>query len=222
MIYQPLSKITRSTELRLAAGASISNEGACLSGDFTGGVFGAKTSGAAAEEFLGFALTRTSAHPFALASIVEVETLTAVADVVTVSRTPVANTTRANNASTGASMTVSDVTGKAVTVTSGGTLSIRVTYRTLVSAAEAEMIQGNIVPGGYAGNKFGLVGVAQSGVIYTDQFDTAVNWGANPAIQLGAAGILTTSGSGTTIDGYVVHAPTAEYPFLGIAFSVAG
>ncbi len=224
MIYQPLSKIVRSTELALDAGATIAQDGVALSGVMTAGKFGVRPSTAAAEKFVGFATTRTSAAPFALVSVVKVETLTAVAGVVTVSRTPVASTTRVNLVTTNASGTVSDVTGKAVTITSGAAQTYRVTYRTLVTAAEAEMLAGNTVPGGYAGNKWGLVGVAQQGVIFTSQFDTAIDWSAStpPAIQLGAAGQLTNGGSGTTLDAYVIHAPTAEYPFLGISFSAAG
>lgn len=222
MIYQPLSKIVRSTELALAAGASIANEGCALKATYVGGKFGVDLSTAAAVPFVGFAMTRTSAAPHNLTSRVVVETLTAVAGTVTSSFTPVASSTSVNLVSTGAAGTVASVTGKAIAITSGAALTYRVTYRTLVTAVEAAMLQGDIVPGGYSGNKWGLAGVAQEGVIFTDQIDTAVDWSTNPAIQLGASGLLTTGGSGTTVNGYVISVPSAEYPFLGISFSAAG
>ena len=222
MIYAPYSHFVRSEELPQVAGGSIAAEGMALAASYAGGKLGVAASTAAAVPFVGFSLMKTSAAPAGLTSIVKVETVTAATDVATISRTPVANSVRVNLASTGASLTVDSVSGMDVTGSTLDNQVVVVTYRTLVTATEAEFLQGNVLPGGYAGNKFGLVGVAKEGTIYTDQFDTAVNWRANPAIQLGANGQLTTGGSGTTLNALVVHAPTAEVPFLGISFSAAG
>lgn len=72
----------------------------------------------------------------------------------------------------------------------------------------------------------GVTVVKSAEKLITSFYDTTVNWGAwVPAtgLKVAANGIITIgSGTGVAIPGgKVVKAPTADDPFLGIAFSVA-
>jgi hypothetical protein len=97
-----------------------------------------------------------------------------------------------------------------------------VTYKYALSAVQARALQGDVQPGGYAGEYVGQVGLLKRGIIYTSEFDAAVNWAAATEIKLGVNGIITDqTGTGAAIKGYVVSVPNVETPFLGIEFSAA-
>lgn len=72
----------------------------------------------------------------------------------------------------------------------------------------------------------GVTVVKAAEKLLTSFFDATVNWGAwvpGTGLKAAANGMITIgSGTGVTIPGgKVVHAPTADEPFLGIAFNVA-
>lgn len=228
MIYSQLSKITRSSEFPLAAGVNLVAEGSALVGAYTSGVFGLSLSAAAAGKFMGFALMQTSAAPGVQTTAVKVEQLTTTATgvggadgLVTLARTPVGKVL-ARIDSTGAAVSDGNTTesGDEVTLTGvGGSVAVTITYRYTLTALESRSLYGDPKPEGYSGNTWRQVGVAQEGLVYTDQFDVAVDWATAATINLGASGILTTGGSGTAINGVVVALPAAGYPYLGIQFS---
>lgn len=65
----------------------------------------------------------------------------------------------------------------------------------------------------------GFIEVAHGeGELYTDCFNSALNWGAGTAITLGNGGILTQGGAGPTLNAIVVHVPSTDNPMLGIRF----
>lgn len=228
MIYSQLSKITRSSEFPLADGVNLVAEGSALVGAHTAGVFGLDLSSAAAGNFMGFALMQTSAVPAVQTTATKVEQLTTTATgvddadgLVTLSRTPVGKVL-ARIDSTGAAVSDANTTesGDEVTLTDvGGGVSVTVTYRYTLTALESRSLYGDPKPEGFSGNIWRQVGVAQEGLVYTDQFDVAVDWATASTINLGASGILTTGGSGSAINGVVVALPSVGYPYLGIQFS---
>jgi hypothetical protein len=109
-----------------------------------------------------------------------------------------------------------------VDLTTNGTVghTVNVTYRYTLTVPEARAMNGDVIPGNYAGLTTGSVGVIQAGTIYTDQFDSAVNWQAATAVELGASGILTNQGgaSNVVVPCTIIAIPTVDYPFLGLEF----
>lgn len=223
MIYSPLSFFTRSAEKKLASGAALTSLGQALVYKLENGRQVVDLSaGAAGEVFAGFANAQTSATPVAPTSAVKVETLVVPATgIVTVSKAVLAGTVVATNVATGAVVAIVTAVGTAVdlAIASAG-LTVKVVYRYSLSAAEARSLVGDVQPGGYSGDSYGLIGVAQQGVIYTDAFDSSKNFAAATAIKLDAGGVLSNqTGAGVAIQAVVVQAPTTDYPFLGVQFT---
>jgi hypothetical protein len=224
MIYFPLSRFPDSAETIVAPGVAIGAEGQALVR--APGVTGVMPAAAEddTEVFVGFAVAGVSAAPLAITEASKVEEFVVPASgVVTLAFTPKAGelavynlTTKepevaAGPASTGVGPTLIDMTP--------GTTA-RITYKYTLNAVQARALQGDVQPGGYAGAYVGQIGLIKRGLIFTDQFDAAVDWAAATAIKLAADGKLTNEeGDGAQINGYVVAVPGVENPFLGIEFS---
>jgi hypothetical protein len=222
MIYSPLSFFTRSADKKLATGAMLTAVGqAMVHGIENGQQVVSVSAGAVGEKFAGFSIAQTSAVPVAPANHVKVETAVVPGSgIVTVAKNPLAGTVLAVRTDTGAVVAVVSVTGAAVdlAVASAG-LTVRLMYRYALTVAEARSLVGDVQPGGYSGNTFGQVGVAQEGVIYTDQFDTSVNFATATSLKLDTGGLVSDqTGTGVIINAIVKSVPTADYPFLGIEF----
>jgi hypothetical protein len=98
-----------------------------------------------------------------------------------------------------------------------------VTYRYNLTVAESRQLffQRNI--NNEAGALFGQTGVGQGhGEVFTDQFDSTLDWSAGTAITSGAGGQLTQGGSGAVLDARVVSVPNVNNPLLGITFDIGG
>jgi hypothetical protein len=103
----------------------------------------------------------------------------------------------------------------------GQDLEMTYRYNLTVSEARLKFFQRNI--NNEAGALFGQLGVGHGhGEIYTDQYDTTVDWSvAGQAIHTGAAGTVTGSG-GTAIDARVISVPNVNNPLLGLQFDLGG
>jgi len=230
-IYLPLTALVRSAEMRQQAAASITQEGLCLVSGIVAGVQGVNVSGGnSGEIFAGFSFTRTSAASFLPTTEVKVETLVIPAGgVVTLSRSPASSTTSVYDVTDGGAVSGGNVavSGAAVTITAASTRgavgnTVKVTYRYTLTVSEAKLKYGDVTPGGYSGSMLGTIGVAQAGKIFTNAFDTTIDWTAATTLKTGASGLIVTTGNGATINGYVTDVPTVDYPFLGIQFAAAG
>jgi hypothetical protein len=228
MIYFPLSKFVDSAETVVAPGAAITAEGQALVRMPGAPAKGVTPSMAAddTEIFAGFAVAGVSAAPLALTHASKVEEFVVPASgVATLAFTPVANELSVFNLTTMAAVApagpASTGAGPTLTGLTAGT-TVRVTYKYALSAVQARALQGDVQPGGYAGEYVGQVGLIKRGLIFTDQFDASVDWSAATEIKLAANGTITDqSGTGAAIKGYVVTVPNVETPFLGIEFSAA-
>jgi hypothetical protein len=221
MIYFPSTRVNISRELPVAVGASIAAEGIALMADNAGGVFGAKaTAGAGTDVFLGIAVSQQ----IALGNQVKVESFTQGAgNTITLARTPVASTLSVFDVTAGGVVPVGaggwSLSGKTVTLQAGTNgHELIAYYKFAPTAAEVRFIQGDVWPGGPAGAALNQIGVATNGIVYTDQFDTTVNWNANGiAVKTGANGQFTIGGSGATLAGVqVIAPPTPGFGFLGL------
>lgn len=227
MLYFPKSRYQLSQEMPVATGATVTAEGQCLVSSTIGGVFGVQPcSNDSVGTFVGFAVS----EQLSLTSMPKVESFTVsggIGTTLTLSRTPTASTLFIfDNTSNAALAVTTDWTLATATVTwvtdhTGHTVTAF--YRYAPTASEAEAIQGDLKPGGAAGLILNQVGVIKSGVIYTSEYDTSVNWLAtNPVVTKGASGRLTIGGAGAALSGVVViAAPNAGGPdgaFLGIEF----
>lgn len=227
MIYFPLSKFPDSAETIVAPGVAIGAEGQALVR--APGVTGVMPSAAAddTEVFVGFAIAGVSAAPLAITEASKVEEFVVPSSgVVTLAFTPKAGQLAVFNLTTNAAVVpagpAATGVGTTLTVAGSGSNIVRVTYKYVLDAVKARALQGDVQPGGYAGAYVGQIGLVKRGLIFTDQFDAAVDWSAATAIKLAADGKLTNEdGDGAQINGYVVAVPGVENPFLGIEFSAA-
>lgn len=226
MIYSPLSSLLRTREAALAANAQPTADGQAFVSVIENGHQVVKPStGAAGEKFAGLAATQTSAASFLQTTAVAVETLVVPASKqLNLGRAPIAGTTQVRDEATGAPIAPDSVTGKTVDLTTAGVPSstVVVTYRYALTVVEARSRNGDVTPGGYAGLTTGSLSLVQAGVVYTDQFDTSLDWGkANESVVLGPNGQLSTKTAnpdGTVVSGAIAALPSAEYPFLGIEY----
>jgi hypothetical protein len=225
LIFQH-SRIEGSIERPVAAGASITAEGAALVADYTSGVFGVKMStGAAGEKFVGVSVARV----IPATQAAKIETLTVAANTVTLAKTPVNGTIRVVPAG-GAAYTVQagapaaagqvqNVNGSKTLTFNTGTENakvVTVTYLYNLSAVEAVALQGNAEAGGTAAAYLGQIGCITKGDVYTDQFDTLVDWSSPANCTLGANGKFTIGGTGVAVPGYVISAPADGAAYLGL------
>lgn len=221
MIYFPATKGNISTELPVDASSTISAEGQCLVASTPDGNFGAKPSaGSGSEVFLGVAVSQQ----ITLTAIPRAEAFTqGASDAIQTSFTPNAGTVAVYDVTAGALLTGGGTdytqTGKDITLlaaTRGHELLVHYTYAP--TAVQARAYQGDIVPGGPAGAALSQVGIIRNGIVYTDQYDTTVDWTqANPVVKTGAGGKFTIGGSGTTLTNVsVIAAPVANFPYLGL------
>lgn len=220
MIYFPGSRIEKSVEMPLVASTTLSEEGLALAGVMTAGAFGVRASTTAGTDiFVGFSLANLNLIP---STQVAVETYTQGAgNTITTNQTPLGGTTVAWNNTTGAAVVPSGIVG-AVWTFSGASNghSITVTYKYTLSAVQSRAQYGDLLPGGFSGNVFGVTGVARRGRIFTSAFDSSKEYRSATAIKLAAAGLVTDqSGAGVAINAVVVSVPTADVPFLGLEFS---
>lgn len=222
MIYAPLSYTNRSKDMPLAVNALLSADGQCLTGNMVNGVYGVNvTGGAATDAFVGFLMPQTSAIPFMPATAVRVETLVAdVNDKVWLGNTPVNGTVNAFDLTANANVAAPAVVGTSVECAAAAGHVIRVIYTIALTVNAAKSLAGDVQPGGYSGYVVGSVAVAQQGVIYTDQFDTSVDWSnATNVPKSGANGHVVAAGNGPNLNAKVIALPTAEIPFLGLQFN---
>jgi hypothetical protein len=108
---------------------------------------------------------------------------------------------------------------------------ISVNYRYNMTAAELQGFldnKGQVIGGPGMLNTFDEVNIlgqtswaGEGNVIYTDQFDTSVNWTAalGSYVYANADGRLTTTQGGGKV-GFVTEIPSATQPFLGITVSL--
>jgi hypothetical protein len=120
-------------------------------------------------------------------------------------------------AAVGAALGQYAIAGKVITFNAGDAgKTVAVTYRYELSQRKAMLIYGGDALVSDMTGDFMLARIT-TGVIYTDRFVTADNW-ADPAavVKLGADGMFTTAGAGTTLNAIVEELPQNSNGFLGI------
>jgi len=235
MLYHTRTRIFKSQERTLAPTAGTIVEGMALITTVVNGVGGVLASGGnSGEVFAGISLNYYTMP----SQGVQVDTITVPATgpyTATLSYAPL-------NPTTGVSAVTADGTTSVLAYNAGvasGQFSLTgtgnqtitfnsaqagntyiVTYFRTLSVDEAEMTYGDSITLGAitASHRTNSVGALLSGEIWTDSIDPSANWLAPNISNLatGAGGIITRGGSGATIPGYILQAPTADVPFLGI------
>lgn len=222
------TRIVDSSEALLAKSAKVVAEGQAMV--YVPGEVGvAPSQGTAGEIFAGFATRRQSAAPYIEPYAVKVEQFVIEAPAegdasVQLVFEPVDNTVCVINKATGEVIASPTVEGKVVSSSAfKQDMEVEVVYKHELNAVQARAMFGDVQPGGPAGDQFGQTGLAKRGIIYTSWFDTSKNWAAAKQIKLAAEGMITNEeGAGEVLPGaYVVHAPSADVPFLGLEFSAA-
>lgn len=225
MLQFSQGRIENTIERPLASGASIDAEGQALIAVYTAGVFGVKPSaGAAGEKFVGVSLSRPIVPGFA--PVIE-RVVVPVGGVVPLRAAPVSSTARVVDAANNAAYTIvggapaaateAQVSGSTIVLQAGQAgKTVLVTYLRALTVAQAVMLQGNSDIGGPAGAYWGQVGIITRGDVFTDQFDTTVDWTAPTDLKLGANGKFTLGGGGVAVPGHVISAPAEGAAFLGL------
>jgi len=221
VIYFPFSKFVDSSEALVAPGASITAEGQALvragGAQYSGVAPGAVTAGLV---FAGFAVQGTSAAPLQAAYATKVETFTVPGSgIVTLAQTPVSGQVFVYDVTTATAVATPTVVNNTISGLTAGDV-VNVTYKYALTVVQARALQGDVQPGGYIGSYVGQTGLVKRGVIYTDQFDSSVNWMAATSIKLAANGQVTDqTGTGVAIPAAIIAIPGIDVPYLGIEFS---
>ncbi len=219
MLSFPNTRGAISGEMPVAPSAVISAEGQAIVSEVNAGVAGAKPStGAAGERFLGVAVSQQ----MTLTSVSKVEeVIQPSSNIINLARLPSAGTLSIYDFDTAAPIALGagvTLVGQVLTL-AASTLGhkLAILYKFVPTTVEARSIQGDVYPGGPAGAVVNQVGIIRSGPVYTDQFDTTVNWNAtNPVVRLGANGQFTIGGAGTIVDAAILAVPASANQFLGL------
>jgi hypothetical protein len=247
MLYFPGTRIVRSIEYPVIAGATVTHEGAPLSWSAAGnGV--QPCSGTSTDRFAGISFNQQ----YTPTTLPWVDTLTVPAltpYTATLTYVPIGasaalqaqnmfvydvtggNVLTYNAAPTGNQYSIAVGTGVITVPSTLAAHSITVTYQYAPTVIQALYAQGNQPAGTPIAGFLGSTGVILEGVVYTTQFDASVNWStvATSGILTGynanqGAVFTTSSGNsgtgGNAVSGYVQSVPTSTQPFLGIYFSL--
>lgn len=220
MLYFPNTKANISTEFAVASGSTIDAEGMALVASTASGVFGAKeAAGSSSEIFLGVSVSQQMNLNKASKKEDQIQGAT---DTLTLAFTPNAGTVAVYDVTAGALLVVTTnytIAGNVITMNSATRgHEITITYDYTPNANQARALQGDIYPGGPAGAALGQIGCIRNGIVYTDQFDTSVDWTvANPVVRTAASGQFTTAGTGVVLSRVsVIAAPVAGFAYLGL------
>ena len=218
MIYMPKTRLAQTFTRALTAGTVLMDEGLALVAGPGGTV--KLSAGVADEHFVGFSLNQRGPL-FALPTYDEV-TVSTVGEVVKLTKAPLGAKVVIRNPLTNALVTAGGQGGYTFdaatnTVTGLDLGDYIIGYEFSPTMIEARVIQGDVQPGGTVPMNYDFTGVLAKGDLFTTSFEISDDWAAaGVKIRLGANGKLTTQGSGSIINAYVIGTPNAQSPFLGI------
>jgi len=219
------TRIHRSVERPVLSGQDIASEGLALIGDTVSGVFGVQASGGASgERFMGVSLVHTLSQT-SLAFVDEASVPASAPYTIQLTNTPSGGTLRVVGATTGVIAAGNPATTTGEYSVSGDTLTFHVDqageamtiqYRYAPTVQQLQYLQGEAYPAASAFSVTGTAGVIEVGDVYTSEYDTTLDWSANPDVTLGANGLFTTGGNVTLSNVIVIQVPSADDPFLGL------
>jgi len=96
--------------------------------------------------------------------------------------------------------------------------TVNVYYSYTPTVGDIQQWVGDGIPGTTPVAFLQTVGVIRRGEVHTDQFDASADWTAQNIanIKVGTSGVFQRGGTGASVTGYVLKAPTADVPFLGL------
>lgn len=228
MLYFPQTRVELSTERAVALGHQITVEGAALVADLTGGIYGVKQSaGVADEKFVGVSVNQVTS----MFSTPTIQTLAVgTGNSILLPQTPIAGTVRVVRQADGQVYTEAGAPGATAYDVDGtnpakfnflvGDLGkfFVITYRYAPTLAQSMALQGNVLPGGPAGQYLGQVGVITRGDVYTSHWDTTADWSTAVGVGMDADGIFTpVTVVADQIPGtQIIELPTAGRGYLGL------
>lgn len=231
MLYFPQTRIEHSVERTVAQGSQINAEGAALVRVTIGGAIGVKQStGATGERLTGVSINSVTSLTQA-PSIQEV--VLGNTNSIVLGAEPIPGTIRvvvgptALDAGPSASATAYSVDPanprRLILDSSFQGKKVTITYLYAPTLAQAMALQGNILPGGPAGQYLGQVGVVTRGDIYTDQWDTTADWASAVGVVLAANGRFGPAATvAAAIQGVeILELPTAARSYLGLTINCA-
>jgi len=236
MIIFSATRVDRSVPRNVTSPSLITAEGVPLIADNTPGLDNgvAQAAGASGEVFVGISISQQRS----LSVISTVDEVVVASDgtfslnhnsynsglqrfAILTGTTEGAALTSNSSPSTSQFYPVSSSTINFITNTGNAGKTIRAYYRYSPTAVQAQMLQGDVLPGGDAGLILNQVGVIVAGDISTTEFDPSVNWNGSLATLALGSGLFTLGGGGTTLlpNVRVIHRPTANEPWLGLSLN---
>lgn len=232
MLYFPQTSIEISRERPVAGGSLITAEGAALVGVMVGGVYGVKqATGVAGEKLSGISLNTVTG----LTQVPKIEAaVLGATNGIVLAAEPIVGTVRVFRKDSGAALTAAataDATHYSVDPANprrfvfDATLvgvGFGIVYSYAPTLVQAMALQGNVLPGGPAGQYLGQVGVITRGDVYTDQWNTALDWSTAVGVVLGANGKFepTTDAAVAAQGVQIIELPSASRSTLGLAINV--
>lgn len=229
MLYFPQTRIELSVERPVAQGSLITAEGVALVNSLTGGSYGVKHSaGAVGEVFAGVAFN--SVTPLTQAPKIQEFIVGASPFAVVLDSEPLPGTVRVVRLDTNLPIAAAGAASATEYEVDGGNprrfifhssmvgVPVSISYSYAPTLVQAMALQGNVLPGGPAGQYLGQVGVITRGDVYTDQWNTAADWSSAVGVVLLANGKFgPTSNPATAIRGVqIIELPSASRSYLGL------
>lgn len=228
MLYFPQTRVELSTERAVAAGHQITVEGAALVSDLTGGQYGVRqASGTAGEKFVGVSVNQVTS----MYSQPTIQTLAVgTGNSILLPQTPIPGTVRVVRQADNQVYTEGAAPGATVydvdnanpqkfnfLLADAGKVFV-ITYRYAPTLAQSMALQGNVLPGGPAGQYLGQIGVITRGDVYTNHWDTTADWSTAVGVVMDADGVFSpTTVVADQIPGtQIIELPTAGRGYLGL------
>ncbi len=236
MLNLKQTRFGNSQHLPVVDGVTIMDEGLALVAIMVNGDMKVKPSaGVAGEVFAGISFSRNSiatSAPSVIEQVVPASLGIPLGRAATAGQISIVLTDVATGIAVAATIvSVAPASANEVQMTTAGNLvffagragsKVRVVFQYTPTAVEGQALKGNMPLGLLPASVYGIVGVLTNmQEVSTSCYDASVDWtgattaGAPQTVKLGANGLFTVGGTGTSVPNCtILHAPSVDSPFL--------
>lgn len=222
MIYFPNTHVMTAVSRDVTPGNKITAEGAALvyDTDVAGTV---RLSTSSTERFAGISIDAVT--PVTTVPMIE-DVTSGAGGLIVLKNPPVLGTMRVTRSDTNVTLTagatadathykISSTNPNGIEVTEPN-MPVTVAYTYSPTAYQLPSIQGDITPGGPAGQYIGAISVITHGDVFTDRYDTSGDWSSAVGVTIGANGLFFPVTVGGLNNVAIIKKPNSSSAYLGL------